>query len=91
MLLMGIGRILLLELHQKLGTLSVFIGVFLGWCLVFVIVSVVSGNEAATPPQWPDCYFVSGVLRLPYAEINEPFAGYLEAKKNRSRVDYYGN
>lgn len=60
-----------------------------GWCLVLVIVSVVSGNEAATPPQWPDCYFVSGVLRLPYAEINEPFAGYLEAKKNRSRVDYY--
>lgn len=73
--------------------LSVFIVLlvcFLGCCLLLVVAFVVAGH-AATPPQWPDCYFVSGVLRLPYAEINEPFVGYFEAKKNRSRVDYYGD
>ena len=39
---------------------------------------------------WPSCYYVSGTLQLPYAEINEPFTAYFEAKKNRSRIDYYG-
>ncbi|ESN93515.1 hypothetical protein HELRODRAFT_88556, partial [Helobdella robusta] len=37
-----------------------------------------------------DCYYVEGVLRLPYAEINEPFYGWFESKRSRSRVDYYG-
>jgi hypothetical protein len=40
--------------------------------------------------QWPDCYIAHGFLRLPYAELSEPFTAYYEAKKNRSRIDYYG-
>jgi len=51
-----------------------------------VSVSVVTSQKT---PVWPSCYYASGVLQLPYAEINEPFKAYCEAKKNRSRIDYY--
>ena len=42
------------------------------------------------PPVWPSTYMVSGELKLPYAEIVEPFIGYYDAKNKKSRVDYYG-
>ena len=41
-------------------------------------------------PTWGVRYKVSGVLRLPYAQIEEPFVGWYDATKNRSRVDFYG-
>ena len=43
-----------------------------------------------TPPLWSVRYQVSGTLRLPYAQIEEPFVGWYDATKNRSRVDFYG-
>ncbi|XP_067679038.1 digestive cysteine proteinase 1-like [Haliotis asinina] len=42
------------------------------------------------PPTFDPTYVVSGILRLPYAEINEPFTAYFDSKNNRSRIDYYG-
>ena len=56
--------------------------------LVFFTLTAVYGQS--TPPVWPDCYVVRGMLRLPYAELEEPFTAYYETKKNRSRIDYYG-
>lgn len=44
----------------------------------------------ADVPQWGQVYSVQGILRLPYAEIEEPFTGYFDATNKRSRVDYYG-
>jgi len=41
-------------------------------------------------PKWPDCYSAKAILRLPYAEIEEPLTAYYEGAKNRSRIDYYG-
>lgn len=45
---------------------------------------------ATKPPKWPDVYSVSGMLTIPYAEINEPFYAWYDKTNGRSRVDYYG-
>lgn len=45
---------------------------------------------ATNPPKWPKEYTVSGVLSLPYAEINEPFYAWYDENNGRSRIDYYG-
>lgn len=57
--------------------------------LLWTAVSLTVVSIANGVPQWPDCYYASGVIQLPYAEINEPFKAYFEASKNRSRIDYY--
>merc|ERR1711962_1715507 len=44
-------------------------------------------NEA--PPPWPGSYSVDGIIRIPYAEIEEPFTAYYGGSR-RSRVDFYG-
>jgi len=54
-----------------------------------------SGVVSAGPlsdnlPAWGDVYSVQGTLNLPYAEIEEPFAGFYDAPNKRSRIDYYG-
>ena len=43
-----------------------------------------------SPPIWSNKYYATGTLRLPYAEIVEPFAAYYDGVKGRSRVDFYG-
>ena len=42
------------------------------------------------PPMWSNTYTVQGELKLPYAEIVEPFMGFYDATNKKSRVDYYG-
>jgi len=56
--------------------------------LVWMSVTVLAQNPKA--PKWPDCYSVKAVLRLPYAELEEPISAYYEVAKNRSLIDYYG-
>jgi hypothetical protein len=34
-------------------------------------------------------YTVSGIISLPYAEINEPFKAWLDVDQYSSRIDYY--
>jgi len=41
-------------------------------------------------PTYPNTYNITGAIRLPYAEILEPFTAYYDGKTGRSRVDYYG-
>lgn len=38
----------------------------------------------------PSRYHVSGVIQLPYAEINEPFESWIDVQAGFSRIDYYG-
>lgn len=38
----------------------------------------------------PLVYHLSGVIQLPYAEINEPFEAWMDSLKGLSRIDYYG-
>ncbi|KAK0043948.1 digestive cysteine proteinase 2 [Biomphalaria pfeifferi] len=44
---------------------------------------------AVDPPVYKDTYKAEGFIRLPYAEIVEPFRAYLDTPNARSRVDYY--
>ena len=53
----------------------------------FCVVETCVGERA---PGFGKTYMVQGVLRLPYAEIVEPFTAYYDATNNRSRTDYYG-
>jgi len=67
-----------------------YISVFIVLLVLLVWTSVVVAKQNPRAPKWPDCYSVKAVLRLPYAELEEPITAYYEAAKNRSRVDYYG-
>lgn len=51
--------------------------------------SIVIAAQNPKAPKWPDCYSAKAILRLPYAEIEEPLTAYYEGAKNRSRIDYY--
>lgn len=62
----------------------------------FFLVSIVClhGLQAASmPSQKPFSnlkrYSVSGILSLPYAEINEPFKAWFDIDQYASRIDYY--
>ena len=57
----------------------------------FVFFSVVGGLSGDPPvPKYSNSYNVSGTIRLPYAEIVEPFVAFFDGENGRSRVDYYG-
>ncbi len=43
-----------------------------------------NGNLKAYPT-----YAVSGIITLPYAEINEPFQAWYDETQLASRIDYY--
>ena len=42
-------------------------------------------------PEWSPTYSVEGILSIPYAEIEEPFAAFADLDNGKSRIDYYGN
>jgi len=63
---------------------------FIVLLVLLVWTSVVVAVQNPKAPKWPDCYSVKAILRLPYAELEEPITAYYEGAKNRSRVDYYG-
>lgn len=58
--------------------------------LLLVLSCLAASALATKPPKWPEVYAVSGVLTIPYAEINEPFYAWYDKKNGRSRIDYYG-
>ncbi|KAF7487883.1 Cathepsin K [Sarcoptes scabiei] len=45
---------------------------------------------SAERPVFSDVYDIKGRILLPYAELDEPFNAYFDAKANKSRIDYYG-
>jgi len=65
-------------------TVVIILSVLLAW------LSVITAVQYPKAPKWPDCYSAKAVLRLPYAELEEPITAYYEGAKNRSRIDYYG-
>ena len=54
--------------------------------------NVVDSPSAASTPklQFPSTYHVTGVLKLPYGDINEPFEAWYSKDDKMSRIDYYG-
>ncbi|XP_055594198.1 digestive cysteine proteinase 1 [Uranotaenia lowii] len=58
---------------------------------LFVLVSCLAVAALATnPPKWPSVYSISGILHIPYVEIDEPFYAWYDSENQRSRIDYYG-
>uniref|UniRef100_UPI00398EC444 digestive cysteine proteinase 2-like n=1 Tax=Pristiophorus japonicus TaxID=55135 RepID=UPI00398EC444 len=53
--------------------------------LFYVVVDV----KSLKAPTLEDVYHVSGILSLPYAEIEEPFEAWYNLPWNVSRIDYY--
>ena len=68
----------------------VYAFVFTLFAVLLALSSVVIAAQDPKTPKWPDCYSAKAVLRLPYAELEEPITAYYEGAKNRSRIDYYG-
>ena len=62
------------------------------FAISFCFLSVTFGKpvDVNSPPTWPNAYTVSGVLKLPYAEIVEPFQAFFDGQNDRSRIDFYG-
>ncbi|CAH1773564.1 unnamed protein product [Owenia fusiformis] len=60
--------------------------------LKFLVLSFLAGFvfSVDVPPKWGSFYTVYGTLRLPYAELAEPFAAYYDSAAKKSRIDYYG-
>ncbi|XP_067867859.1 digestive cysteine proteinase 2-like isoform X1 [Heterodontus francisci] len=61
------------------------------WIRIFTLtcVSVFDANSWMNTPTFPDIYHVSGILSLPYAEIEEPFEAWYNFSGNVSRIEYY--
>jgi len=55
--------------------------------LLTLFVGVVTSDD--TPAAWSDTYSLQGVLRIPFAEVEEPFAAWADLVNRRSRIDYY--
>ena len=47
------------------------------------------GEAVKKEIKFPEFYHVTGVLRLPFDEIVEPFEAWYAGKYNMSRIDYY--
>lgn len=56
---------------------------------MFHLVLIIS-FASAERPVFSDVYDIKGRILLPYAELDEPFNAYFDAKANKSRIDYYG-
>jgi len=57
---------------------------------LMVVGALTPGRAESIAPQWSQTYSLQGVLSIPYAEIQEPFAGWADFKNSKSRIDYYG-
>lgn len=62
---------------------------------IVMITFSVLGAIYAAPPQdrkgwvFNNTYTATGVLKLPYAEIEEQFTAWYDADQGKSRIDYY--
>ncbi|XP_078094458.1 digestive cysteine proteinase 2 [Mustelus asterias] len=64
----------------------------MGFAELWILLSCLSALDAQSwknAPTFPDIYHVSGILSLPYAEIEEPFEAWYNHSGNVSRIEYY--
>ena len=54
-----------------------------------ILSPTILASSVQSPPEWPKAYSVKGFLILPFAEIMEPFDGYIDYDSGNSRIDYY--
>ncbi|KAK3803950.1 hypothetical protein RRG08_059813 [Elysia crispata] len=62
--------------------MATFVGTLTFLCLFGISLCI-------DPPVYSKTYRATGTIRLPYAEIVEPFKAFYDAGTQRSRVDYY--
>nr|XP_054772774.1 crustapain-like [Lytechinus pictus] len=56
---------------------------------IILVASISCLHGSPVKPIFKDHYHASGYVRLPYAELNEPFEIFFQGAKNRSRIDFY--
>lgn len=62
------------------------------WMIVVVTLAVVRGKAVdLTPPTFSSQYAIMGVLKLPYADLEEPFTAYVDVDNKRSSISYYND
>ncbi|XP_005529723.1 PREDICTED: digestive cysteine proteinase 1-like [Pseudopodoces humilis] len=63
------------------------------WLVASALCIAVRGQDyglSRPPPHFGSIYHVRGVIKLPYAEIEEPFEAWYNLTGNKSRIQYYG-
>ena len=55
-----------------------------------ILLSCLTLAWSATAPSWPGSYMLRGTLSIPFAEIEETFAAWVDIPAKKSRIDYYG-
>lgn len=59
-------------------------------CVLALLVCLCNAASVSSKaPQSVPTYTVSGILTLPYAEINEAFQAWYDESQFASRIDYY--
>jgi hypothetical protein len=56
--------------------------------IAFILIQESSGANSVNVNAYPT-YSVSGIITLPFAEINEPFEAWYDETQFASRIDYY--
>ncbi|XP_070555832.1 digestive cysteine proteinase 1-like [Ptychodera flava] len=61
-------------------------------CFIALLVSGVGAvaGPVRAPPVFSKAYHARGILRLPYAELEEPFEIFYNGSLGNSRIDFYG-
>ncbi|XP_071477039.1 digestive cysteine proteinase 2-like [Diadema antillarum] len=57
--------------------------------LIGVLTGLTCVQAAPNKPVFKDAYHATGFIRLPYAELDEPFEIFYQGKNKRSRIDVY--
>ncbi|KAK9394698.1 digestive cysteine proteinase 2-like [Crotalus adamanteus] len=64
--------------------------ILLTWATNFLVVNCVQlHKQLQMLPMLGDVYHVTGILKLPYAEIEEPFEAWFNKTGGKSRIQYY--
>lgn len=57
--------------------------------LIFLSIGLAASLPAVSPPTFGSSYHARGNLKLPYAELDEPFEFYFDANNSRSHINFY--
>ncbi|XP_053254615.1 digestive cysteine proteinase 2-like [Podarcis raffonei] len=63
--------------------------IFLVWAAFLVVDCTPPHKRLQVLPRFGGAYHITGILKLPYAEIEEPFEAWFNETEGKSRIQYY--